>query len=391
MNVPSTPRAHALALLFALVQLGCAAQHTSIPRCVPGTEAACGCTNGSVGTQRCEPNGQYAACICEESTLDAGLPDAAGSDVFTLPDARLDTPRCIAPEDEWCDGRDNDCDGVVDNGHVCPDDTVAFVEPFNGGVWFGGYAAAGAAIQRFWPSLNNHYRLVSGHRGSVFRPSDNALYSTTHVGLHSEAGEPAIPTPPCIWLTIPFRFDVEDRAYYACDNTLFRDGAPFVSDVAWVEAVLPSGRAVIVRSDMRTFTLIDADGTELTRPFPSNDWSGAFAPLASSSSVQGERAWLMALRTFSDASTELVVLRVDANTEEWNVVRRLPMMGHIGNARIALPDGHVLLEREDAKTFYEVEFVDIPPDGPPRIIWREIEALEVSVHGPHQFLTGPLE
>ena len=397
MNMPSRG---ALALL-ALAAFGCPAQHSSIPRCVPGTEAACGCTTGSVGSQRCQPDGQYAACSCEAPTLDAGLPDAVDSiDAVTLGDARSNSPRCIAPEGESCDGHDNDCDGVIDNGHACPDDTVAFVEPFAGGIWFLGTTSEGCGacivVQRFWPSLGGYRPLPSPYVDTfAFRASDGALhYATLTSGLH-RAGmdEPSVPTPPCD-ATRSFGFDAMDRLYYVCGYTLTRDGTPLISDVAWVEAVLPSGRTVAVRGDPGAFrfTLIDVNGTELSE-LSLPDWSGTFEPLMRNATVQGERAWVMALRTLPDASTEFVVLRVDGNTRAWNVVRRLPMMAYTNFARIALPDGHVLMARQDAKTRYgaEYEFVDFPPDGPPRTIWREIDAFDVRLHGLLQFAGGPLE
>jgi hypothetical protein len=345
--------------------------------------------------------------MCEEPTFDAGLPDAANSfdaglpdaansfDALTPADASADSPHCV-PEGESCDGRDNDCDGVIDNGHVCPDDTVAFVEPFAGGVWFLGETTE-AVVQRFWPTLGSYRSLPSPYPPTfAFRASDGALhYTVVFSGLHRAGmGEPTVPTPPCPEVTGFFGFDAMDRLYYVCGRTLTRDGTPLISDVAWVEAVLPSGRTVAVRGDFGAFrfTLVDVDGTELSE-LSLPDWSGTFEPLPGNATVQGARAWVMALRTLPDASTELVVLRVDGDTRQWNVVRRLPMIANINYARIALPDGHVLMEREDAKTRYgaEFEFVDFPPDGPPRTIWREIDAFEVMLRGVHQFAAGPLE
>jgi hypothetical protein len=289
---------------------------------------------------------------------------------------------------------------VIDNGHVCPDDTVAFVEPFAGGVWFMGPALVSCGgcnvVQRFWPSLGGYRPLPTSYLSTfAFRASDGALhYTTSFSGLHKAGmGEPSVPTPPCD-VTGPFGFDAMDRPYYVCGRTLTREGTPLISDVAWIEAVLPSGRTVVAQGDLGAlrFTLIDVDGTELTE-LTLPDWSGTFEPLARNGTVQGERAWVMALRTLPDASTELVVLRVDGSTREWNVVRRLPLMAHINSVRIALPDGHVLIGREDPEARYgtDLEFVDLPPDGPPRIIWREIDAFDVKLHGNHQFAAGPLE
>lgn len=393
-------KTRALALLLVLTSSACVAP-PSVPRCVPGMTLACACASGERGAQACQSDGRYAACVCDGRSLDAGIEDAArtrdvaATDARTPRDAaRADSPLCFDPREELCDGRDNDCDGIADEGHVCPDDSIHFTEPFAGGVWFRGTLTEGLggqdAVQRFWPSVTDGYhRIYDSYVSRVlFRQSDGALYFSSSSGLHEASpGEPTLPTLPCV--NGPFGFDDLNRAYYVCGETLFRDGMPLLASISWLEAVLPSGRSIVVRPDLRnaTFLLLDVDGTELSRlSFP--DWSGTFSALTASSSVQGERAWLMVAREIDPV--EYVVVRVDGNTGAWDVVRRLRSTP-LGPYRIALPNGHVLFDRQDAFASSTYEFVDLPPDGPPRVVWREADAPEVRLHGATQFIAGPLE
>lgn len=74
------------------------------PSCCPGTSEACysgpaGTENVGVcraGTRQCQNDGTWGACTGE-----------------------------VTPSAETCDGLDNDCDGVIDNGNLCPSDAPA--------------------------------------------------------------------------------------------------------------------------------------------------------------------------------------------------------------------------------------------------------------------------
>jgi hypothetical protein len=387
-------KARALTLLLALTPLACVEQREA--RCVPGMAVVCACTSGRTGAQTCQAEGRYAECVCDEPSLDAGIEDAsfdAASDARVPRDAaRTDSPLCFEPRQEVCDGRDNDCDGLADEGHICPDDSVRFTEPFAGGVWFVGTLteglAGGGAVQRFWPSVSDSYRRIydSYLQRARFRRSDNALFFSSNSGLHEASpGEPA--TPLCF--NASYDFDQTNRLYSICGDTLFRDGTPLLASVRWLEAVLPSGRSIVVRPALRdaVLLLLDVDGTELSR-LSFTDWSGTFEAVYGSSSVQGERAWVMVRRDI--VPPELVVVRVDGDTGAWDVVRRLPPPELPGASTIALPNGHVLFERQNVSAS-GYEFVDYPPEGPVRVLWREAEAPEVRLHGLSQFITGPLE
>ena len=87
---------------------------------------------------------------------DATVRDLKKYDVAGLDSQAAEGGSCIADPAEWCDGKDNDCDGVIDNGHVCPEPGVANTLPFSDGVYLQGTTSEGLcgtdALQRFWPT-----------------------------------------------------------------------------------------------------------------------------------------------------------------------------------------------------------------------------------------------
>src|SRR4051812_47346786 len=76
----------------------------------------CICIDGTSGAQVCRPDGSLAACACASNS---GACPAVRSQ-------------------EYCDGLDNDCNGIVDDGEACPDPAVANTTPFTGGVYLHG-------------------------------------------------------------------------------------------------------------------------------------------------------------------------------------------------------------------------------------------------------------
>ena len=92
-----------------------------------------------------------------------------------------------------------------------------------------------------------------------------------------------------------------------------------------------------------------------------------------------------------DGGVERIVVRVDGETGMWDVVRRIPWSAEFQGASMALPDGHVFARRRDAATASDYEFVVFPPGGPPRVVWREVEAFGVRLHIDDLFVAGPLD
>lgn len=433
-----------LACLF--LSVGCTAVHDSIPRCVPGMAVACACTDGSAGAQTCAADGAYLPCTCARDAAaptDAGdgcasgeavaclcpdglesvatcndrglfLPCVCGRDAgpFDAPDApvRRDTPRhdgplCFAPEPEFCDGRDNDCDGLVDDDHVCPDDTVIGTVPFEGSVSYLGTTHEGAcgfgAIRPFWPSLGpiqfGELDCRLNPLGLALHPTSGALYvldplvTGTFTRLDASGSEP-VSTPPCARPT-RYRFDPTGTVYYECgDRHLYRGaGEDLGVREGGLHAVLASGRTIVTRGRTgELFALLDADGAFISAP-ALDAYPGRIEASDPTFVTTAELGFVLVYRTLYDMSHEAMVLRVDGDTGGWTVVRRLGITeGELGQRPLALPDGRVLAMRGDPETASpEREILEYPPDGPPRVVWRERDELEVRIHGQELFLVGP--
>jgi hypothetical protein len=74
-------RLHALAVSLSLGwTFGCG-EHTPLTNCIPGLQVTCVCPGGTDGTQRCENDGTFGACACEDfAPVDGGAPPRAAAD-----------------------------------------------------------------------------------------------------------------------------------------------------------------------------------------------------------------------------------------------------------------------------------------------------------------------
>jgi len=84
----------------------------TVPACVPGTSASCGCTDGRVGAQTCRGDGTFGECACTGGADTSVVQDAAApNDATLLPDASGDSGAAdvsdgSAPTDAGADAND---------------------------------------------------------------------------------------------------------------------------------------------------------------------------------------------------------------------------------------------------------------------------------------------
>lgn len=328
--------------------------------CLPGTSDPCTCATGDHGAAVCGTDGSFGACRCEPT--DAGC---TPGDVIpcTCADGRAGSQRCgaggwqacLCPDDpgdaclpdrgEWCGGGDDDCDGLVDEGHVCPDDTIADAVPFDGTVWMLGRNAT--------PTLEE----VSPERRTIaldtsYRPD----WATLHEGvLHylafemppvirrfdPTAPDPALPPLPCTVTYARFGFDGAGRLLVACGAEAYLEGAPLGRLGGELLGVLGSGRLLV--TSVEGAALLDRDGVELSRA-SSADLAGTLYPLGPAV-IMGDEAWVT-LRRVLHRTSEIVVLHVDA-AGAWRIARRV--LDPDFTTAVGLPDGRVIAVSIEAR------------------------------------------
>ncbi len=410
-------------------------------RCEAGTRIACACTSGDAGEQACQGDGTLSECKCSLRGGDSGASNAGANPGSNASNAGQGSPaggqslqggasnaaagvggeappmtqggaveggahseggvggECASPEAEWCDGIDNNCDGEIDNGGVCPDDTVANTEPFTQGAYLLGTIQPGAsdrdAVKRFWPTT------AEGFRGPIqgssnfynFRPTDGALfYASNFSGLfeYIEGGPDVfVFTPPCArgvygqpW------FDGVGTPYYWCNATVRRGNGMLVHKDVSLFGVLDDGRAIVTESsrapDQQDFVVLTPSGKEVSRLNPRPELAGSFVPDWGSSTVSGNHAYVAFLRSFGQQQQEFVVYRVDENSV-WQRVRRLAMPD-FGVARLAVSDGTVFVQTVEDTSFIITAH---QPDLTQVVAWREVDQSQIHFFGRAQLLVGP--
>jgi hypothetical protein len=289
---------------------------------------------------------------------------------------------------EWCNGADDDCDGAIDEGHVCPWPFVEHTEELEGSVWVlerRNFGERPFVLRRILPEPTDPPVADIGLGGlgipAFMLRSDGLHYSQSlspgvwrHVPGHAPA---VIPTPGCE-SGVEFGFDAADQVVYRCLTGLYRAGALVAESVRRMDAVLGTGHLLGVHDEPPyTLALLSPEGDVISRP-PLESFEG-FVATSYPPTVQGDSAWVAFHRRLHSVFEEIVVFRVSATTGAWDLVRRLDLGTDPRTfTAAALPDGRVLrVEEQRVGHEWTHRLHEHRTDGSVVVHALQIEGLEI--------------
>lgn len=289
---------------------------------------------------------------------------------------------CERPKEEVCDGEDNDCDGVVDDHFVCPDDTVTNPQTFDGRIYVSvlcSGACGSEDVFPVWPEAGERVDRLSSPRGVHFGADGKLYYGSLGLNWNDREANTyvRVPTPHCSSITDLFSVDASGAAYYDCgnDGPVFRDDVDisppglesFVGALADGRYITLSTSTALLRAGLpelyaMDFVLYDANGTELARASPHAEFDSVkLEPAPRIGAIYGNSAAVVFIHD-RDVAPEMLIYALTPENQFVLVRRRPTEITRDADNRVALPDGSYFFPEEDS-LWREA------PDGTQEVVW----------------------